>query len=71
VVISAQGHGTAERLREVFIHGKLQADLVDEFPIEPKPKTVYVMQAPIKKGFVSESSKLTFLTNTEYYSKSS
>ena len=71
VVISAQGHGTAERLREVFIHGKLQADLVDEFPTDPKPKTIYVIQAPIKKGFVSESSKLTFLTNTEYYSKSS
>jgi len=71
VVISAQGHGTAERLREVFIHGKLQADLVDEFPTAPKPKTIYVIQAPIKKGFVSESSKLTFLTNTEYYSKSS
>jgi len=71
VVISAQGHGTAERLREVFIHGKVQADLVDEFPANPKPKTVYVLQAPIKKGFVSEASKLTFLTNTEYYSKSS
>jgi transcription-repair coupling factor (superfamily II helicase) len=71
VVISAQGHGTAERLREVFIHGKLQADLVDEFPIDPKPKTIYVMQSPIKKGFVSEGSKLTVLTNTEYYSKSS
>ena len=71
VVISAQGHGTAERLREVFIHGKVQADLVDEFPTNPKPKTVYVIQAPIKKGFVSEASKLTFLTNTEYYSKSS
>jgi transcription-repair coupling factor (superfamily II helicase) len=71
VVISAQGHGTTERLREVFIHGKVQADLVDEFPDNPKTKTVYVIQAPIKKGFVSEASKLTFLTNTEYYSKSS
>jgi transcription-repair coupling factor (superfamily II helicase) len=70
VVVSAQGHGTAERLREVFIHGKVQADLVDELPDTPKPKTVYVIQAPVKKGFVSEASKLTFLTNTEYYSKS-
>jgi transcription-repair coupling factor (superfamily II helicase) len=70
VVVSAQGHGTAERLREVFIHGKVQADLVNELPDTPKPKTVYVIQAPIKKGFVSEASKLTFLTNTEYYSKS-
>ena len=44
---------------------------MDEFPIDPKPKTIYVMQSPIKKGFVSEGSKLTVLTNTEYYSKSS
>jgi transcription-repair coupling factor (superfamily II helicase) len=71
VVVSAEGHGTAERLREVFIQGRLQADLVEEIPESPKPKTVYLIQAPIKKGFVSEDSKLTFLTNTEYYSRSS
>ena len=71
VVVSAAGSGTAERLREVFIQGRLQADLVKEIPESPKPKTVYLIQSPIKKGFVSEDSKLTVLTNTEYYSRSS
>lgn len=70
VVVSAQGHGTAERLKEVFVQGQLEAELVDELPTIPKPKTVYLIQSPIKKGFVSEESKLTLLTNTEYYSKS-
>ena len=32
VVVSAEGHGTAERLREVFIQGRLHADLVEEIP---------------------------------------
>lgn len=71
VVVSAQGHGTAERLKEVFVQGQLEAELVDELPTIPKPKTVYLIQSPIKKGLVSEESKLTLLTNTEYYSKSS
>ena len=71
VIVSAEGHGTAERLREVFIQGRLEADLVNVIPENPKPKTVYLLQSPIKKGFVSEESKLTFITNTEYYSRSS
>jgi len=71
VVVSAQGHGTAERLREVFIQGRLEADLVDVIPENPKAKTVYLLQTPIKRGFVSEDSKITFLTNTEYYSSTS
>jgi hypothetical protein len=71
VVVSAAGHGTAERLREVFIQGRLEADLVDAIPENPKSKTVYLMQTPIKKGFVSEDSLITFITNTEYYSRSS
>lgn len=71
VVVSAQGQGTAERLREVFIQNQLQADLVDVIPENPKPKTIYLIQSPIKKGFVSDASKFTLLTNTEYYSKGS
>lgn len=71
VVVSAEGHGSAERLKEVFTQGQLQALLVEQIPEEAKPKTIYLIQSPLKKGFVSEESKLTVLTNTEYYSKSS
>ena len=69
VVVSSQGHGTAERLREVFIQAKLEAALVEDIPDQPKPKTIYLIQSPIKRGFVAEQSKLTVLTNSEYYSK--
>jgi len=71
VVVSAEGHGTAERLKEVFVQAGVGADLVDEVPENPKPKTIYLIQSQIKKGFVSEASKLTLLTHTQYYSKSS
>ena len=69
VVISSEGTGTAERLREVLIQAGIQAELVDDVPHQPTHKTVYLLQSPMRKGFVSEDSKLTLLTNLEYYSK--
>jgi transcription-repair coupling factor (superfamily II helicase) len=71
VVISSEGHGTAERLKEVFVQAGIQAELVIELPAEPKPKTIYLIQSQIKKGLVSDESKLTLVTHNEYYSKSS
>jgi transcription-repair coupling factor (superfamily II helicase) len=71
VVVSSEGLGTNERLKEVLVQSGANAVLADTIPEEPKAKTVYLIQSQIRKGLVSEAAKLTVLTQLEFYSKSS
>jgi len=71
VVISSEGLGTNERLKEVLVQAGANAVLTETIPDEPKPNTVYLIQSQLRKGLVSEAAKLTVLTQLEFYSKSS
>ncbi len=70
VVLSTEGHGTAERLQELFAAAKVEAKLVDSFPENPVAKTLYILQSPLRRGFASSDSKLIVMTESEFYSKS-
>ena len=74
VVISSEGHGTAERLAEQLAAARIDAKFVLELPesIEnlDKQHPVYVLQSPLRKGFAAPASNLIVLTEHEYYSKS-
>jgi len=77
VVLSSEGHGTAERLAEMLAGARIDAKFVTELPAEilaeSKKKTghpVYVIQSPLRKGFAAPDSNLIVLTDHEFYSKS-
>ena len=77
VVLSSEGHGTAERLAEMLAGARIDAEFVTELPAEiladSKKKAghpVYVIQSPLRKGFAAPDSNLIVLTDHEFYSKS-
>jgi len=69
VVIAAEGHGTAERIAEVLKAQKLQVELVAQLPEQTKVKTVYALQASLRKGFAAPASNLIVLTEQEFYGR--
>ncbi|MFM7014156.1 MAG: transcription-repair coupling factor [Actinomycetota bacterium] len=71
VGITGAGMGTLERLREQLSAEAIDTRIVSEFPADPKPKTLYLFQSPLRKGFVSQDSQLSILTDSEFYGKSS
>ena len=71
VVISAMGHGTALRIVELLHEAKLRAVVIDELPEELDSSLVYVIQAPLRRGFVANESKLILLTDSEFFGRSS
>ena len=71
VAISCTGAGTAERLKEVFTALEVQCEIVQEVPEEVKSKKIFILQSPLRKGLVSNDSKLTLITEAEYYGKTS
>ena len=71
IVIAAEGHGTAERIAEQLRAQKLEVELVDELPAKPRAKTVYALQASLRKGFAAPASNLIVLTEQEFYGRNS
>ena len=69
VVILAEGHGTAERIGEVVKAHGLSAAVVDEIAENLNPKTVYLAQASLRKGFAAPASNLIVLTEGEFYGR--
>lgn len=67
VVISAAGHGTAERIAELLVD--LDAALVEDLN-NLKPG-ISVIQADIPHGFVATKSGLILLNDSEFFGKSS
>ena len=65
VFISALGHGTAERIVEILSEAQIPAKLATIIP-EKLDASVYVIQAPLRKGFVANESKLILITDTEF-----
>ena len=70
VVLTAEGHGTAERLAEQLAAQTITAKVVADLPEKAEPKTAYVIQAPIKHGFSAPESNLIVITEAEFYGKS-
>jgi len=68
VVISAEGHGTAERLAEQLVAARVDAQLVAELPAKMN-SGIFVVQSPLRKGFVSPEAKLIVITENDYYGK--
>lgn len=71
VVIATEGHGTADRIAEQLVAATINAVVVEELPDQPKAKTAYLLQAPIKHGFTAPDSSLVVLTEAEFYGKHS
>ena len=69
VAFSCNGQGSAERLSEVFAANEIQSEIVSDIPSEAKPNKVYLFQSPLRRGLVSNDSKLTIITESEYYGK--
>lgn len=70
VVISSEGHGTAERIAEQLAMSRIEAKFVEELPQKVAAKTVYVLQSPLRRGFAAPEAKLIVLTEHEFYGKS-
>ncbi|MEI6590849.1 MAG: CarD family transcriptional regulator, partial [Actinomycetes bacterium] len=69
VVIATEGHGTAERIAEVLAVAGVTARVVESIGEKTEPKTVYLTQASLRKGFVAPASHLIVLTEAEFYQK--
>lgn len=70
IVVTAQGHGTAERIGEVLIAAGLKATFVAEMPDRLNPETVYLTQSNLRKGFAVPGANLIVITDHEFYGKS-
>ena len=70
IVVTAQGHGTAERIGEVLIAAGLKATFVAELPERLNPETVYLTQSNLRKGFAVPGANLIVITDHEFYGKS-
>jgi transcription-repair coupling factor (superfamily II helicase) len=69
IVVSAIGHGTAQRIVELLAEAKIPALLAEELPEELDVTKVYVIQAPLRRGFVAHESKLILLTDSEFFGR--
>jgi len=70
VVVSAEGHGTGERLAEMLTATRVDAKFVAELPEQPTPKTAYVVQSPLRRGYAAPEANLIVITEHEFYGKS-
>ena len=70
IVVTAQGHGTAERIGEVLVAGGLKTTFVAEIPDRLNPETVYLTQSNLRKGFAVPGANLIVITDHEFYGKS-
>ena len=68
IFLSALGHGGQERIVEILSEAKLPAKLTNLIPEKLEP-IVYVIQAPLRKGFVSPEAKITLITDSEFFGR--
>jgi len=66
VVLTSQGHGSAERLVETLREGDLGARLAEEgVPTAPEPGTLTVVRGCLQAGFTSPTLRLAVLTELD------
>ena len=77
VVVAAPAHGTALRITEILAANHIANELALEIPetitevANQASNKVLVIQAPIRKGFVSDEAKLILLTDSDFFGRSS
>jgi transcription-repair coupling factor (superfamily II helicase) len=65
LVLVTQGHGSAERLAEMFAERDLATRLVEDLPGEPSPHVVTVTTGRLDHGFVAAKLGLVLLTEED------
>jgi transcription-repair coupling factor (superfamily II helicase) len=68
IFLSALGHGSQERIVELLSEAKIPAKLTNLIPEKLDP-IVYVIQAPLRRGFVSTEAKITVITDSEFFGR--
>ncbi|PJJ62157.1 transcription-repair coupling factor [Compostimonas suwonensis] len=69
VAIVAPGQGLVERAVDLLVERGLSARQTEDFPAQPEPGVVYVLQAAAESGFELPELKLALLTETEFYGR--
>ena len=65
VVLTTEGHGSAERLVEVLRDEGIPARLDASLDTPPEPAVVHVTCAALQRGFVADGPRLAVLTETD------
>ena len=65
VVISLQGHGLQERYRDILQEADIPAVLKAGVDNQLVRSSVYLVTSALKNGFIDESNKILFLTESE------
>ena len=65
VVISLQGHGLQERYRDILQEADIPAVLKTGVDNQLVRSSVYLVTSALKNGFIDESNKILFLTESE------
>ncbi len=74
ILITAEGHGTIERITELLKSNKLAAELVEVLPGDHNKrkwpvKTILTVQATLRRGFASPDANLIVLTESEFFGR--
>ncbi|MEY4741725.1 MAG: hypothetical protein RL672_475, partial [Actinomycetota bacterium] len=74
VLITAEGHGTIERITEMLRAQGLTAELIDQLPGDHNKrkwpaKSVLTIQATLRKGFAAPEAELIVLTEIEFFGR--
>ena len=65
VVISLAGHGLLERYRDILSEADIPAIIKESIDSQPVRGSVYLISSQIRQGFVDETSKTLFITESE------
>ena len=74
ILITAEGHGTIERITEMLKAQNTKAELLDAIPGDHNKrkwpaKTVVTIQATLRKGFAAPEANLIVLTESEFFGR--
>jgi transcription-repair coupling factor (superfamily II helicase) len=65
VIVVAEGHGSAQRLVEVFRGEDIAARMNDPDDVDLEPSVVHVMTGGLSSGFISGDLRVAILTQTD------
>ena len=64
-MISLAGHGLLERYRDILSEADIPAIIKESIDSQPVRGSVYLISSQIRQGFVDETSKTLFITESE------
>lgn len=69
VAVTAAGPGMVERSRDLLAEHSLAARISEEFPEQPEPGLVYVVQGSVDTGFQQSEVKLALVSEREFFGR--